>query len=112
MILTAWLQLPAAGRLSRAALRRHTSCVSWVFNKAPVLQCEPYALADICIETECSKLTHGQLRGEKKPGQPQPNLFLEGEQNGGRHKLLETVMSYIADFKDYRLKVGVRLEAT
>jgi hypothetical protein len=94
-----WLELPADGRLSRAALRRHAEYVSWVFNKAPVLQCEPYALADVCIEADCSKLTHGDLRKEPSPNRPRPNPFLEGDVNGGRHPLLETVMEYVADPK-------------
>jgi hypothetical protein len=87
-----WLQLPAEGRLSRAALRRHADYVSWVFNQAPVFQCEPYALAHVCIEAECSRLTYGALHSGGKPGQPRPNPFAEGEQNGGRHPLLETVI--------------------
>jgi hypothetical protein len=94
-----WLELPSEGRLSRAALRRHAEYVSWVFNKAPVLQCEAYALADICIDAECSRLTHGDFRKEPTPNQPRPNPFEEGDQNGGRHPLLKTVMEYIEDPK-------------
>ena len=96
--LTRWLSLPSDQRLSRAALRRHAEYTSWLFRKAPVLQVEPYALSDVCIEAECSKLIHSQLKQELK-GKPRANPFLEGEQNGGRHKLLETVMSYISDPK-------------
>jgi hypothetical protein len=96
--LTRWLSLPSDQRLFRAALRRHAEYTSWLFRKAPVLQREPYALQDVCIEAECSKLTHVQLRDSTK-GKPRPNPFLEGEENGGRHKLLETVMGYIYDPK-------------
>jgi uncharacterized protein YjbI with pentapeptide repeats len=94
-----WLALPADGRLSRAALRRHAEYVSWVFNKAPVLHCEAYALADILIEAECSKLTHGDFQSQPGSNRPCPNPFKEGDENGGRHPLLETVMEYIADPK-------------
>jgi hypothetical protein len=96
--LTRWLSLPSDQRLFRAALRRHAEYTSWLFRKAPVLQREPYALGDVCIEAECSKLTHAQLKAETKE-KPRPNPFLEGEENGGRHKLLETVMGYISDPK-------------
>lgn len=94
--LTRWLSMPSDQRLFRAALRRHAEYTSWLFRKAPVLQLEPYALRDVCIEAECSKLTHLQLRVKDKD-KPRPNPFLEGEENGGRHKLLETVMDYISD---------------
>lgn len=73
-----WLQLPSDGRLSRAALRRHANYVAWAFNSAPVLQVEPYALAHICIEAECSKLTHGQLSHAAKPDHPRPNPSPKG----------------------------------
>jgi hypothetical protein len=92
-----WLELPPDGRLSRAALRRHAEYVSWVFTNAPVLQCEAYALAHICIEAECSKLTHGELRKEPTSNRKRPNPFEEGIENGGRYPLLETVMEHIAD---------------
>ena len=49
-------------------------------------------LGDVFIEAECSKLTYEQLKQEKK-GRPKPNPYLEGEVNGGRHKLLETVIA-------------------
>jgi hypothetical protein len=74
-----WLALQSDGRLSRAALRRHADYVSWVFTSAPVLQCEPYALADVCIDAECSKLTFGELRSPPDPQRPRPNPF-EGRQ--------------------------------
>lgn len=41
-------------------------------------------------------MTHEQLTKTKK-GPFSPNPFLEGEENGGRHKLLETVMGYVTD---------------
>ncbi len=94
-----WLQLPAEGRTARAALRRHADYVSWVFNEAPVFQCEAYALADVCIEAECSRLTYGDLRAEDKQGRIPPDPFAEGDANGGRHPLLETVMGYITNPK-------------
>lgn len=94
-----WLQLPPEGRLSRAALRRHADYQAWLFNKAPVFQREPYALAHICLEAESSKLTYRDLRADPMQGRAKPNPFAEGDANGGRHSLLETVMDYISDPK-------------
>jgi len=91
-----WLDLPSDGRVSTAALRRHSEYVSWVFSDAPVLQCEAYALADICLDADCGRLTFAQLR-KVRPGNPQPNAFEEGDLNGGRHPLLETVMEHVAN---------------
>jgi hypothetical protein len=93
-----WLSLSSDGRLSAAALRRHADYVSWLFNRAPVMQTEPYALSDVYLPAECSKLTHGVLK-KGTPGEAAPNPFEEGQNNGGRHPLLETVMEYIADPK-------------
>jgi uncharacterized protein YjbI with pentapeptide repeats len=89
-----WLQLDPEGRAARAALRRHAEYTEWAYRKAPVLEREPYALEHIYVETECSKLTRAQLQVERA-GETKPNPFAEGEKNGGRYPLLETVLNYI-----------------
>src|ERR1035441_3524024 len=54
-----WLNVKEGWASERAALRRHAEYLDWLFQKSPVFQHEPFALAHIYVEPECSKLTRG-----------------------------------------------------
>jgi uncharacterized protein YjbI with pentapeptide repeats len=90
-----WLGTDAKEALVREALRRHVQYISWLFEEAPLLDEEPYALKHIYIDTGCGVLTRKQLCGTKKDGRPSCDPFKRDEENGGVHSLVETVLGYI-----------------
>jgi len=92
-----WLQLDPEGRAARAALRRHSEYLKWLFLEAPVLEHEPYALTHIYIDTGCGLLTRSQLDEKGADGKPKRKPFDEDTENGGRQPLLQTVMNLIRD---------------
>jgi hypothetical protein len=94
-----WLQLDVDGRSARAALRRHGEYLSWLFNEAPVLEHEPYALKHIYINTDIGHLTRAQIEEKSQDGRLKRDPFSEQEVCGGRKPLLETVLKYIRDPK-------------
>src|SRR5712692_990847 len=96
-----WLSLGSEGRAARAALRRHAEYQCWLFEKARVLNREPFSLSDVYVDTDCSCLTRGQLVAPVPPGHPPVNPFYEGEENGGRTPLISTVTNLLED-KNFR----------
>jgi len=91
-------------RQAYRALSDHAEYERWLFERAPVLKKEPYALSDIYVNTDCGELSWAEIKkGSEKSGTEKPQ-FIDpfAEQNGGRKPLLETVLSLIGDpgFKD------------
>jgi len=117
---------------SYAALIEHADYQRRLFEETPVFGKEPFSLAHVYIETECGRLTWGQIRGEDRTGSAgsvgngrtaraaRPDLshgedgarvdpFRETAPCGGRHPLLETVLEYFGDpkFRDAVVIQGV-----
>jgi hypothetical protein len=84
------------------ALQQHLNYQRWLFEEAPVLGKSPFALRHVYVDTECGKLTWGEVVSRKKqraePGRSPAELVVDpfSESFGGRHPLLETVMDLIA----------------
>ena len=97
----------AQGAGSMEVIMRHVQYQRWRFEHEPVLG-EPFALQHVYIETECGVLKWGEIRdggghehtqgggGEGQAGRTN-KMDPFAEQNGGRHGLLETVMSLMKD---------------
>lgn len=82
---------------SHEVLMRHVQYQRWQFEQAPVLG-EPFALQHVYIDTECGKLTWGEIRdGKKGGGAGEGKVDAFSEKHGGRHDLLATVMDYLTD---------------
>jgi hypothetical protein len=90
-----WLGTDAKEALIREALRRHVQYVRWLFEEAPLLEEEPYALKHIYMDTGCGLLTRSQLQEKDESGRPKRDPFKRDEENGGVRSLLETVLGYI-----------------
>ena len=81
-------------------LAAHQGWLSWQYNDAPIFQREPYALADVYIESDCGELSWQQIKEDKlDPFTEQPGLAAQKQkqQDGGRKPLLDTVMNTLAD---------------
>ena len=50
-------------------LRQHAELLRWLYEEYPVLGVEPFSLAEIYIETNCSKLTWGQIQSARQRGE-------------------------------------------
>lgn len=90
--------LPARPPAAEDFLAAHLAWLRWQYQEAPVLGQEPYALADVYIETECGRLAWSDIN-ETKAG-TRSDAFKPTE--GGRHPLLDTVLDRFADptFRD------------
>jgi hypothetical protein len=83
-------------------LQQHLNYQRWLFEEAPVLGKSPFALQHVYVDTECGKLTWGEIVSRKKlraePGWPREEFVADpfSESFGGRHPLLETVMELVA----------------
>jgi hypothetical protein len=84
------------------ALQQHLNYQRRLFEEAPVLGKSPFALQHVYVDTECGKLTWGEIVSRRKlraePGLSPGGLVADpfSESFGGRHPLLETVMDLIA----------------
>jgi hypothetical protein len=84
------------------ALQQHLNYQRWLFEEAPVLGKSPFALQHVYVDTECGKLTWGEIVSRRKqraePDRSPEELVADpfSESFGGRHPLLETVMELIA----------------
>lgn len=58
-------QLPTRQACAEDFLAAHHAWLRWQFCSSPVLGQEPYALADVYIETECGRLTWGEINEAK-----------------------------------------------
>lgn len=88
------------------ALAEHGEYQRWLFEEAPVLGKSPFALKHIYVDTECGRLSWGEINppetqvvGRRAPvdkhSLEKPDPF--SEQHGGRHPLLDTVLNMIAE---------------
>jgi hypothetical protein len=80
-------------RQARKALAAHANYQRWLYEEAPVLGRSPFALKHVYIETECGKLTWGQIKPDPRSAAPRLNPFSEA--HGGRQPLIETVLDLI-----------------
>ena len=98
-VLLTWLGTDSKEAAARAALRRHVQYSKWLFEEAPVLDHEPYALKDIYVDTGCGVLTRRQLMEKGPDGRSKRDPFHRDPDNGGTSPLLETVLNFIRDPK-------------
>lgn len=95
----------AQEREAYKALAEHGEYQRWLYEEAPVLGKSPFALKHIYVETECGRLTWGEINppetqvvGRRAPIEKhaveKPDPF--SEQHGGRHPLLDTVLNMIS----------------
>jgi uncharacterized protein YjbI with pentapeptide repeats len=96
------MQLGTAEELSYDAILSHIYHQRWLFEEAPLFRSEPYALADVYIDSECGNLTWRQVQigadaSENGPIRRQDLIDPFSEQYGGRHDLLETVLTLMGD---------------
>jgi hypothetical protein len=109
-----WMELDAGRRAAHAALQLHAKYQRDQYESEPLFRREPYALKNIYIDTECGKLTWGEIRGKgsarrrELPNQPS-SLDPFSENHGQRHDLLTTVMDYLTEpqFKEAIVIQGV-----
>lgn len=112
---TEQIKLGSGEQQAYEALFEHADYQRWLFEEAPVLGKEPFALAQVYVETECGQLTWGNIRdGIEASGSddgPERKRRIDpfDEQWGGRHPLLVTVMGLLGreDFNDAVVIQGV-----
>jgi hypothetical protein len=80
-------------------LALHQAWLRWQFRENPVLGKEPYALADVYVETECGELTWTEIKGDDRTDVAKDPFR---EEHGGRVDLIEAVLRRMADraFRD------------
>jgi uncharacterized protein YjbI with pentapeptide repeats len=100
---------PADEKAAYKALAEHLKFQRWLYEEAPVLRKSPFALRHVYIETDCGKLTWGEIipteiyprirhaseehSAERKSKDP------FSEQDGDRHPLIETIIDLIRDLE-------------
>lgn len=87
--------LQAARPSAESYLAAHHAWLRYQYNNAPLWGREPFSLADVYVETECGRLSWGEITDEKKRRDP----FRDDEDNGGRHDLVAAAMEAILDPK-------------
>ncbi|MEP7340019.1 MAG: pentapeptide repeat-containing protein, partial [Acidobacteriota bacterium] len=102
----AWMELDGGRQAALAALQLHAKYQRDLYESERLFQREPYALKNIYVNTECGKLLWREIRGARdgRAGaahgdgyDSSARLDPFSENHGGRHDLLETVMSYLED---------------
>jgi hypothetical protein len=83
------------------ALLEHAEHQRRLFEEAPVFEKEPFALQHVYVDTECGKLTWGQISREphasdKGKGKEPERVDPFSEQWGGRQPLVETVLQLMS----------------
>ncbi len=102
-----WLRFDDQEARVFEAWRTHGDYQRWLFEEAPVFGDESFALANVYVDTECGRLTWGEISAQDS-NRPEPSPQGRGpvnpfdELHGGRHGLLDTVMALIGDpsFRD------------
>ena len=76
--------------------------MGWQFNDAPVWGREPFALRDVYVETECGRLAWSAM-AQTSGATPNSSFdpFVDSDETGGRHNLVETTIELISD-PDFR----------
>jgi hypothetical protein len=111
---TQYIELGTQERQAYKALSQHAQSQRWLFEEAPVFGREPFALKHIYVETECGKLTWGEINksspvSEWKRASETERMDPFSERWGSRHSLVETVIDLIGDpnFRDAIIVQGV-----
>jgi uncharacterized protein YjbI with pentapeptide repeats len=96
------IELDTAEELSYDAILSHINHQRWLFEEAPVFRKEPFALADVYIDSECGSLSWGEIQAgadacEIDPARRQNLVDPFSEGHGGRYNLLETVLALMGD---------------
>jgi uncharacterized protein YjbI with pentapeptide repeats len=93
------------------ALKAHTEYQRWLYESSPVLGKAPFALEHIYVDPECGRLSWAEIDRvtNARDSFERERFDPFSEQCGGRHSLLETVMSLIGDsqFKDAIIIQGI-----
>jgi Pentapeptide repeats (8 copies)/TIR domain len=91
-------RLPTRQASAEDFLAAHHAWLRWQYHDSPVLGQEPYALADVYIETECGHLTWGEIN----EADPSERVDAFDPKRGGRRDLVETALELIGDatFRD------------
>jgi hypothetical protein len=109
-----WLRIDDEDARIFDAWATHADYQRRLFEEAPVFGDEPFALSDVYTDTECGRLTWGDIVAGRRnePSSSRPTAASSAradgpldpfnEENGGRHDLLNTVMNLIGDpaFRD------------
>jgi len=94
-------QLGADEKRAYQSLNDHIAYQLWKYEDASVFEGEPFALKDIYVATECGALLWEDIRSGVQRGAqdrtPKGRLDAFAEENGGRHDLIDMVMTYIRD---------------
>jgi hypothetical protein len=85
--------LTARTRSESDFLAAHHAWLRWQFHESPVFGHEPYALADVYIDTECGQLAWSDINLSGSGNKCDP--FAEA--NGGREDLVRAVLRRIED---------------
>jgi hypothetical protein len=110
-----WMEMDGGRQSALAALQIHAKYQRDQYLSESLFKREPYALQHIYVDTECGKLTWGEIRGPRdaRRGEgfagPAQRRDPFSENHGGRHNLLDTAMGFITDrnFKEPVVIQGV-----
>jgi hypothetical protein len=110
-----WMEMDGGRQAALAALQIHAKYQRDQYLSGPLFKREPYALQHIYVDTECGKLTWGEIRDPRDArrgedlASPAQRCDPFSENHGGRHNLLDTVMGFITDrnFKEPIVIQGV-----
>jgi hypothetical protein len=110
-----WMEMDSGRQSALAALQIHAKYQRDQYLSEPLFKREPYALQHIYVDTECGKLTWGDIRGPRDArrgedfARPAERCDPFSENHGGRHSLLDTAMGFITDrnFKEPIVIQGV-----
>ena len=90
------LALGAGGASAHQALVQHSDYQRWLFEGMPVLGVEPFSLSQVYVDSDCGRLTWGEIEASKgRQGQEACDPF--SEMHGGRQPLLNTLLDLIGD---------------
>jgi hypothetical protein len=110
-----WFRFEDRENRVRDALRMHADYQRRLFEESPVFGEEPFSLSKIYVDTECGVLTWGEIIRDDETRPTSTTITTYGteargkglldpfdDEHGGRHDLLQAVMSTIGDlnFRD------------
>jgi hypothetical protein len=100
--LAAWMSFGTGDAAAYEALADHAEYQRWLFEEQPVFGQEPFALADIYVDTECGRLSWGTIRDGLPPGPEDPpgqrkRVDPFSEKFGGRSPLSQAVLELLGD---------------
>lgn len=78
------------------ALARHVDYQRWLFEDRAVLG-NPFALAHVYVDTDCGKLSWGEIEAATREMEQKFDPFQESLYTGGRHQLLDCVIDLMQD---------------